>query len=153
MTNKAIRPNIVDVNPASREPLTEPYPGAQAYPEITKDEGQINKALKPRAERPNSPSSPMWQDFHSAALITDTNSGYTYVASWQPNYWIVRVAGTAGSVNIHLSSARGGHYVRLDKGTHLIRNSANSLTIETSGFTGFYDVYAAQSLDDFRIMS
>jgi hypothetical protein len=158
MTNKAIRPNVIDVPPASREPLTEPLPGAQAYPEQISHPGRINKALPPRNEAPNSPRAAMWQDFHNPAsgaalLAADTNAGYVHNASFAPTYWIVVIRGTAGYLNIHYSGSRGNHYVRLDKGTNVVRAGTNVITIETVGFSGFYDCYAAQSLDDFDILA
>lgn len=99
-----------------------------------------------------------WIDFHNPLsggplLVTDS-ALYVYNADWKPLYWLVHVSGTAGYVNIHNGSGRAPHYVRIPNGTAIRYDGRGAtLTIETVGFSGFYDVYGTDSLEDFQLMA
>ncbi len=92
------------------------------------------------------------QSFHSAVLTADT-SVTPYPINWHPDHWLVVARCISGYILIYPSSQKGSMSFRVDRGSVIIPTNADTLTIETVGVTGFYDLYPVRNLDELDIKS
>lgn len=93
-----------------------------------------------------------FQAMHSVILTTDTNN-YKFNLTWKPEYWVIVVRATAGYVWLYPSADRSPNSVRLDRGSLVWPLHTDMFTVETVGFSGFFDLYAVQNLDGLEIIA
>ena len=128
------------------------YPGAPVVDPTQK--GNEQPGTRPGSRYlPNSPligpNMPFIKDFHSLTLTTDTNP-FTFQVTFLPDFWLVVARLSAGWINVSIGVGQGAVQFRLQSGSLRLPIWAGnpSLSINTVGASGIYDVYAVKNAGD-----
>jgi hypothetical protein len=87
---------------------------------------------------------------HALGLAAVTNL-VNHTIDWTPDYWLIVVRLTAGYITVYQNQDRGGIPIVLNTGTIRLPFPNMAVSVERTGATGFYSLYAIRNLDGFDI--
>lgn len=112
----------------------------------------LNQVKKLRTDHTPRTLSDKMEVQSSLVLNADTQT-YTHKFTWIPERYMIVVRLSAGSLTVNVGNGRNVQRFRMDKGTIKFDSTNETLTIETNGATGFYDVYALIGFDQLDVTS
>lgn len=98
------------------------------------------------------PGDPFFIDTFLSGDLTTETAQHVYSVDFQPDVWVINSNLSAGKIQIFAGNGTNGTPIQVS--THVVRlplKKMDSLTVNTIGATGWYEVIAIKGLDGFDI--